>query len=225
MLVDILEWDSKFFGFKVARITYEILPSYQDLSDTLLKLKDIQVRLVYCYSESKYDYLLIEKLEGLLVDKKTTFTGNTIRCFSDSMSVLDLEYLSVQSGKYSRFAVDHNIPKEKYYELYRIWINKSIRSSTNEVLVIPSDNEIVGMIVLGRGDGEYGSIDLIAVNDMLRGKNYGRQLMNAAALWFMKNKYGYVQVVTQGDNIPACNLYKSCGYSASHVNYVYHFWL
>ena len=68
-------------------------------------------------------------------------------------------------------------------------------------------------------------IGLIAVNRNYRGKRFGEMLVRHAQYWFINNGYNIGQVVTQGTNIPACNLYKKCGYSVEKVEYFYHFWL
>ncbi len=48
--------------------------------------------------------------------------------------------------------------------------------------------------------------------------------MTSAEKWFSNSGYKSIQVVTQGDNIPACKLYESCGYTIESVELFYHIW-
>jgi len=237
MQYQVLDWDSDLFGVKVARITRPYL-SIAEISDILLELKGRQVRLVYWFSEHRCDDAAVKKLCGNLVDRKITFvidfstvdldeilSANVVKPFTNSMPVSVFEDLAIQSGKYSRFAVDQKFPKERFVALYKTWILRSLRKEiAKEVLVIQKGTQIAGMVTLGEKDGR-GDIGLIAVKSGFRRKKYGETLVRAAQRWFIKSGFEYGQVVTQGQNIPACNLYTKCGYSIERTEYCYHFWL
>ena len=237
MQYQILNWDTDFFGVTVARITEPVLNELE-VSDILLELKAKGVHLVYWPSSCELKGEFVKRFGGRLVDNKMTFAMDLRRLSSDefistdiveaytqSMPIRDIEGLAIQSGEYSRFGVDHNIPREKFAALYKIWINRSLRKEiAEEVLVIREGDRVVGMVTLGNKNGR-GDIGLIAVDKNYRGKKFGEKLVRAAQKWFVKNGYEYGQVVTQGMNIPACNLYKKCGYSIQTVEYYYHFWL
>lgn len=237
MTYEILDWDSNFFEVKVARITQSRLGT-QPLAQAISELRKENVRLAYWPSLDKIDPKVIEQFGGLLADRKTTFAINLgsidfasvlstdiVVPFAESMNVGDLERLAIQSGEYSRFASDPNIPREKFISLYTSWINESIRKKiASEVLVILDSEKIAGMVTLGEKSGR-GDIGLIAVDSEYRGRRYGEQLVRAAQKWFVAHGYDCGQVVTQGNNIPACHLYRKCGYSIEQVAYFYHFWL
>jgi dTDP-4-amino-4,6-dideoxy-D-galactose acyltransferase len=233
----ILDWDSAFFGVGVANISDAIL-SVEELTGVLAELKNKSVKLVYWASERGLDDGQAAKLCGHLVDIRTTFVAN-FRCldprdvirtdivevYSSSMPVSELEDLAIQSGEYSRFAADPCLPREKFVSLYKIWINRSLRKEVaNETLVIRDAHRVVGMVTLAEKDGR-GDIGLLAVDATCRRKHYGESLVRAAQKWFIKNGYELGQVVTQGKNIAACNLYKKCNYSVESIQYFYHFWL
>jgi len=234
----ILEWDTDFFGFRVALITLPSLKAAQ-LDATLLNMRQDGVKLAYWPSES-YCMPDIEanELGGYLVDMETTFvvglhnmkigdfrgTAN-IEPYNRTMSTSDIAAIAIQSGEYSRFVVDPNITKQKFIDLYTIWINRSLKKEiADEVLVIREHEDIVGVVTLGAKNGR-GDIGLIAVDRRLRGRGYGETLVRASQRYFIKNGYMYGQVVTQQANVAACNLYKKCGYSIESVKYYYHFWL
>jgi dTDP-4-amino-4,6-dideoxy-D-galactose acyltransferase len=237
MNYEMLDWDSDFFGIQVARITEPVLTT-AELTSILAELKRQRVELVYWPSSIQFDCDEIRGLGGHLVDNKTTFvidfrqfdldavvSTDIVVPYSPSMPFTDVEDLAVQSSEYSRFAVDPRFPRERLVALYKTWIERSIRKEiASEVLVIREGNRIVGMVTIGEKNGR-GDIGLIAVDARCRGKNYGEILVWAAQVWFVKNGYQFGQVVTQGRNVPACNLYKKCGYSIERVEYFYHFWL
>jgi dTDP-4-amino-4,6-dideoxy-D-galactose acyltransferase len=233
----ILDWDTEFFEIKVAKIIATNL-NYEEMRKVLSRLARNGVKLVYFASEKKMPNNEIKNLGGCLVDRKTTFSINLNKLNSDdfistdivkkydpSMPANELEKLSIQSGKYSRYSVDQNIKREKFEELYTTWIKRSIgKEIADEVLVILDGGNVAGMITLGNNN-DKGDIGLLAVESKFRGKKYGERLVRAAQKWFVRNGYEAGQVVTQGDNIPASNLYKKCGYNIDTVEYYYHFWL
>jgi dTDP-4-amino-4,6-dideoxy-D-galactose acyltransferase len=238
MIYQMLDWDSRFFGLKVARIL-DLSMTIEDISNTIEELKEKSVKLVYLPTSRKLDEEKIRLLGGCLVDHKTTYALNlseltekkieyhsSVKPYSRSVDIKRLERLAIQSGRLSRFSVDKNIPKGKYEQLYRVWIQRSIcKEIAREVLVVVDKrNDLAGMVTLGEKSGR-GDIGLVAVDEGFRGKGYGEILMRAAQCWFLRNGYEQVQVVTQRNNISACNLYKKCGYSVESVSDFFHLWL
>lgn len=232
-----LSWDTEFFGFGVARISESSL-SDSELSALLMELKINGVRLVYWPSTRMIDELIVSQYSGFLADIKHTFvvdfgalnyekftSTKNVEPYRETMSIRDLENLATQSSEYSRFSVDKKISRMKLAELYNIWIKRSLKKEiAEEVLVIRDCDRTTGMITLGNKNGR-GDIGLIAVHNNYRGKQYGEKLVRASQLWFRSNGYQVGQVVTQGANIPACNLYRKCDYTVETVEYFYHFWL
>ncbi|MFT4553527.1 MAG: dTDP-4-amino-4,6-dideoxy-D-galactose acyltransferase [Chlamydiales bacterium] len=233
----ILDWDTDFFGVKVAKILIPNL-SLEQLRNVLSDLDRENVKLVYWPADKEVSLDVIQSINGQLVDRRTSFEINLqnlnpshyalsdlIEKYEASMDASELEKLAIQSGEYSRFSVDQNIGREKFEALYKSWIRKSLsKEIADEVFVIRDKGSIAGMVTLGNKNGK-GSIDLLAVDVQYRGKKYGETLVRAAQGWFIKNGYEMGVVVTQKNNIPACNLYKKNGYSVSSVEYFYHFYL
>ena len=103
----------------------------------------------------------------------------------------------------------------KHSRLYNLWIINSVnRKIAREVLVYLDSNEIAGFVTLGE-KSKRGVLGIIAGNAKFRGR--GRQ--NLAESCFAGQGYGSVQVVTQGDNVPACRLYENCGYRVETVGF------
>lgn len=232
-----LDWDSSFFGVKVGKINNSEL-SNSELSTQILLMKENNFELVYLSSKKEFDQKFIFNLGGVLVDKKLTFkvdllslnldksiSTDIVEPYLETMPLDEIEDLAIQSGKYSRFAVDPKLSNESFVSLYKLWINRSLNKEiASEVLLIRDGENVAGMVTLGDKNG-VGDIGLIAVDSAYRGNGYGEILVRSAQKWFLLNGYKYSQVVTQGDNTPACNLYKKCGYEVSDFEYFYHFWL
>jgi dTDP-4-amino-4,6-dideoxy-D-galactose acyltransferase len=234
----LLDWDSRFFGFGVVRVDPAL--DAAALEPLLAMLKQQGVRLVYWPAAQTQDAALIDGLGGALVDRKTTFstglpargasqvTTEEVRPYAHDVPLAELEYLAVQSGQYSRYALDPRIPPGKFAELYRLWIGKAVQAldgeATAQVLLIRDGGITAGMVTLGEKQG-IADIGLIAVHPQHRGKRYGEKLVTAAQQWFVTRAFCQAQVVTQGDNLPACRLYGKCGYTVSRVENFYHFWL
>lgn len=227
-----LDWDSDFLNFNVCRIN-GLIENIEDLKAVDSIMDERRFKLAYYSSVKELNFDNIESLEIKLVDKKTTFVkkiNNSLKCHplissyeSDfpSKKLLDL---AIQSGIYSRFNVDTKIGKEKFEELYKLWIIKSVKKEiAKDVIVYKHDIDISGYLTLGEKNNRA-DIGLVAVDLNYRGMGIGRILLeNAEKLAF---DYGYkdIQVVTQEDNIPACKLYENLGYSVESMEYFYHIW-
>lgn len=233
----ILEWDSAILNTPTAIINNP-LETPESLANTLEHLRNIGIRLVYWPATENCENSVLKDFHGRLVDKKTTLITNLqaiqptqnelydlISPYKSSSPNKDLEHLAIQSGAASRFATDPNLPQESLEKIYLAWIKNSVaKEICSETLVLKIDNTICGFITLGEKN-QRGDIGLIAVDAAARGKGYGKQLIRAAQNWFIKKNYTLGQVVTQGDNKAALNLYASCGYSIESSQQYYHFWL
>jgi len=237
MKFDVLEWDSKFFGFGVARITEpHVLDS--DLSRILEELSEKNIRLVYWASDiSIGSEFAARNNNGFHADRKTVFVRKIsskpeldcgdieIKEYSDDTVSEELQSLAVQAGLYSRYTVDPNMPQNAGDRMYSEWIKNSVNHSlADAVLVAYYNSKMVGMVTVG-DKNDVGDIGLIAVDSTYRGQKIGSKLVVAAQRWFVDYGYTELQVVTQGDNNHACSLYEKCGYIVGEVSNFYHFWL
>lgn len=230
---EILEWDSNFFGYRVGKVQIEINGA-GDLNKIFKSMHSQECTLAYYSSKNKLPALLeqLPLLDIVLVDKKTTFikrvnfndnlSNASISFYEDAVPDKYLLQLAIQAGKYSRFYTDKKIGAKKGEELYRLWMTNSVNKKiAKEVLVFNELNKPAGFVTVGDKNGR-GDIGIIAVDENFRGKGIGKILMLEAENWFFKNEYKNVQVVTQGDNIAACNLYTNCGYEIESVEFFYH---
>jgi len=236
----ILQWDSDFFGFKIAKILPSNLKAVE-LENILESLKMQNVSLVYWATDpaDEESQNAAKTHNGFLVDKKITYlldlnTRSSLFSMSRNVSIeeytevvatAELETLAFQAGIFSRFNIDPKFSRKDFERLYKIWIQKSVtKTVADTVLVIKKNDKLVGMVTVGEKNS-YGYIGLLAVDESMRGKNIGISLVYAAQKCAAKKGLKFAQVVTQEDNVAACRLYEKCGYLIEKTEYYYHFWM
>lgn len=222
----LLEWDSKFFGFKVGVIWVEHANDRQ-VKEELRNLQNIDCKLIYVYSPRLLD---LNGFKAILADRKRSYilehpqfvkTPNlTYASFEDPSLLYDLAY---QSGEHSRFKVDPNFGEEDFKRLYRSWIDNSINAGFADYVLAPMDkNKPIGLITAKRKDNEL-SIGLLATDKNYRKKGIGssliQEIVNEAA-----RKGLCVEVTTQADNEKACRFYENRGFRIAKEELVYHVW-
>lgn len=234
-----LDWDTKFFGFGVARIMQAELDE-AELSKTLEMLRDNDYRLIYWQIPvGKPESSRIAQVHGgFLADEKVTYVKELVGIsdsrgasaytpfpYPDMTPDAAMIKLALQSAEYSRFRLDPKFPRELCDKLFKCWITRSVSKEIAwEVLVVKEQNDLLGLITLGAKGGRA-DIGLVAVAEHARGKGVGRALVTDADRHFAQRGYKHVQVVTQRPNLGACRLYESCGYKIENIENVFHFWL
>lgn len=230
-----LNWDSDFFNFNVGRIS-GIVQNEVDIRDIEFLMNEHDVKLAYYSSLNEvslftnpnkvFDVQLVDKKVTYVkdIDAELSFHPSIVSIDSNTSFGNKLNTLAIQSGVYSRFNVDKRIGKEKFEEMYSLWmINSMNHKIAKEVLVLIEDEELKGFVTLGEKNNRA-DIGIIAVDHFFRGKGIGKTLMTSAEKWFSDKGYKSIQVVTQGDNYPACKLYESCGYKIDTIEFFYHIW-
>jgi dTDP-4-amino-4,6-dideoxy-D-galactose acyltransferase len=235
----IMDWDTKFFGFPVARILPDRM-TRGELERTIASLKEAAVRLAYWASDpgDASSQEAAKACDGFLADRKVTYLIDLGRAsdpavavewavepYGDPLPCAELEALAVRICAYSRFKVDPRMPDGACEDIYKMWIRNSVnRTIADEVLVIRDSGRIAGMVTLGEKQGRA-DIGLLAVAVGMEGKNVGVSLVRAAQEWARGKGYRFAQVVTQGENVAARRLYEKCGYTIDKIENYYHFWI
>jgi dTDP-4-amino-4,6-dideoxy-D-galactose acyltransferase len=70
-----------------------------------------------------------------------------------------------------------------------------------------------------------GNIGLVGVDKNYRSQGIGKLLITASDNYFNKAGCKKIEVVTQGENRPACLLYEKNGFSVQSQFNFYHLWL
>lgn len=237
-LLKLLEWDTSFFGFPIAKIQNPHAEE-KELREAVAEMRSRGIPLAYWFADkpSAESQAAVTELGGVLVDEKLTFMArlsavprqltvplSIVEPYREGMSLADLKALAVESGRYSRFVVDQKFPKPLARALFEEWIVRSIsKRMADEVLVVRQQSTVIGMVTIS-SKGHRGSIGLLAVAESCRGQNLGGALVQAAMIWCRGHNLEEVQVVTQETNIPAQRLYQKCGFELEQKEFCYHIW-
>lgn len=229
----VLDWDSNFFGFKVASIKKNFLGG-AEANKVFQRLLDEDVRLSYYFSDSPLEAEKIsEEFDVLLVDKKVPLiktlnkkavTHPRVSLYDKNTAEEDLIKLAIRAGEQSRFKVDPNIPEAKFEELFTVWMEKSVKKEmATDVLVYRDNSKIIGFITIQVKDGDpYAS--LMAVQSEYEGKGISFALMSSVENILTSRGYSHVLSSTQANNRKALLIYNRHGLELQDPVYVYHIW-
>ena len=233
---EIVEWDSTFFGLKVAKVNP--FDSMEEFNVIKKELTSNQVELAYVFSEpnSKMDVIL-KQVNAFLADEKVTFSckideisdnldDSFIEEYQDAIVTDKMLDIAIQTSQYSRFRVDANFKNEEFKKLYYQWIKNAVEDRNTGKLFVYQENTVLkGLIYLKEINDKIGSISLIGVDEGYRGEQIGTKLIEKATSYFSKLRKNEVQVVTQKANALACNFYTKNGFQIIDTVNVYHLWL
>lgn len=218
-------WDTSHFGFKVGE--YKVGGGLINLNDLRDKAKKRNYRLVYVRSPHR-----LEGFEKAFCDEKIEYaiarhTSNAedtsgVSEYSEVEVCPQLLSLALISGKYSRYNLDSQFPKEKFEELYKAWIKNSVSHEfATGVLVYKEKDEILGMLTYKHDKGRS-SVGLIAVASKAQGKGIGTKMLKY--LEDITPLTNILTIDTQGVNLPARRFYEKNGGTIKSITYLYHLW-
>lgn len=228
----ILEWDTGFFGFRIARTAEARLSRDKwPLVQRWCKAEGVRCLYLLASSEQMADTdFLVGECKFRLVDIRITLDRNAtpretaegIR-FAEAKDVPALATIARSSHTDSRFYTDPGFPRERCDALFQTWIEKSCGGYARTVLVAERDMQPAGYITCD-WSGDTGQIGLVAVAPWARGAGIGRNLVQSSIGIFQQNGVKRIAVVTQGRNIAAQRLYQRCGFATGAVQLWYHRW-
>jgi len=234
--LEILEWDSSFFGYPVAKVTTEKTAA-DKLGMIINEAKDKGIRLLYVFADPG-DVVSVESANtatAKLVDQKITFNmkinpavipsvDDHIEEFEGNKPSEKLVDLSMQSGLYSRYKIDREFKNNEFERLYLAWIENSVNKKiADHTFVYKEDGRELGFVTL-KIKNNIGQIGLIAVDETSRGKSIGKKLVAAVVAKLIQKNIPELDVATQIDNDDACNFYKKTGFTGSKTENIYHIW-
>lgn len=234
-----LDWDSEFFGIRIAKV----IPGHL----TRVNVKELlewgerqHIDCFYflCNADDKeflsiahdHHFSLVDiritlesRLGSIQSDYKDTFQGVIRPAVVDDLAAL--MQIARVSHRNTRFYFDGHFPNERCDELYEIWIEKSYYGFADAVLVAEINGHIVGYVTCHRLDDlGGGQIGLIAVSSHYQRMGIGQTLVNTSLDWFGSQGLKNVSVVTQGRNISSLRMYQHCGFLITNIQLWYHYW-
>lgn len=233
----LLEWDSHFFGARIARLEQHQL-SVAEWPAIAAWCVAERVDCLYFLAEAgdAASAIAAEQADFHLTDIRLTFVnepvdglaelpaqqGVTLRAFRED-DLPALQAIARVSYRDTRFYADPHFDPSRCDRLYETWIEKSCHGRDDVVFVAEHDRRPVGFITCARRDGE-GSIGLVGVAAAVRGRSIGTALVRTAQQWFQSQGVARALVVTQGRNLAAQRLYQRCGFVTHSVQLWFHRW-
>ena len=233
----ILEWDSQFFGRRIARIESECLRR-ESTDEILAWASKEQIDCLYFLSrpDDVESVAVAEELGFHLVDirielswrlqeiPQSSITG--VRRFQER-DLPSLQRIASEIYTDTRFYYDQHFAPAQVAALYSEWLTKSCQTET--VFVVSdqgslSSDDACGFITCQFDHHGIGRIGLLGVGNQAKGKGHGHNLILAAQQYFQTTGAAEVCVVTQGRNIAAQRLYQAHGFRTRSVALWYHKW-
>jgi dTDP-4-amino-4,6-dideoxy-D-galactose acyltransferase len=238
-LCSVLDWDTAFFGLRIARLRQDTLTTIEGHSlDEWCSENDVDC-LYFLARADEPSVLRAAQACGFdLVDIRVTYSrelssiASSIRRPSEVLvrlaepaDVPALQRIARHSHTDTRFYADERFPRHLCDALYETWIARSCAGYADMVLVAESKRGIIGYISCHLDlVSKDGSIGLVGVDQQAQGRGVGQALVGQALDWFRAQQMRTVTVVTQGRNIAAQRLYQKSGFLTKSVQLWYHKW-
>lgn len=233
-----LDWDSEFFGFRIAQATENRLTSSN--VEQILEwcgTKGIDCLYFLADADDPATVRLAEDHHFLLVDLRVTLErtldrvpraelagGDFVVRQATPEDIPALGAIARESHLDSRFFYDPGFPRYRCEALYETWIGKSCQDYADLVLVADIQGASAGYVSCHKGIQGNGRIGLMAVRREFQGRGMGRALIQEALAWFAARSIMHVSVVTQGRNASAQRFYQDSGFRTQSTRLWYHRW-
>lgn len=229
-MIDYLEWDSSFWGLRIAKVKVSSAGEFCKLFDKRDSLQS-EYDLIYIFATCD---LNVQNPNIFFVDRKVEYTAPIVE--TDIYDAHIIEYdkpfvsdelleLALGSGVYSRFKKDTNFPDNSYERLYTQWIEQSVNHKiATEVFCYMNNGVPCGLLTLNRKE-KTGNFGLLAITPSYQGHGIGYAMLSHAKHFMYLKDYNSVSLVTQSDNKIACHLYEKAGFRVKSTTDVYHWWI
>jgi dTDP-4-amino-4,6-dideoxy-D-galactose acyltransferase len=230
-----LDWDSKFFGIRIARVAGHRLDA-ERVTEIARAVRDQSIKCVYFLAEPERETIRLAEQHGFqLINVRVTLAARLLSTYAGTWrddgireaapaDIPALGEIAARSYTDSRFYQDGRFPAFLCDEMYRAWIEKSCHGYADIVLVAEQDGRPAGYICCHlKGDGG-GQIGLMGANGGMKNQAVVRQLVYHALCWFQEREVRDVTVVTPGSNITAQRLYQRSGFLTRGTQLWYHLW-
>ncbi len=237
-----LEWDTGFFGFRIARVNGNHLNDKR-LEEILAWCEAHGIECLYFLANADdpmtirmaedYDFRLVEirlTMERWLKDWEPTTRAKaseevTIRHARED----DIDFVKeIAKTSYpdSRFFFDPCFTEEQWQAYYATWIEKSCRGEAELALVAEVHGEVVGYITgkLDKQNNKIAQYELTGVKPAVRGTGIGQELFRSGLDWFVQSGVEYVWLATQGRNVATQRMVQRNGFVTRSCHLYYHKW-
>lgn len=229
---DLLEWDSVFFGFPVARVREGL--GLISCAEVAQLMSENGIELLYWGSPDRlpreWDLCYVGTqvtFEAAISQKLLTKSQDAelqIEPFPERRASKELRMLAYEAGWSSRFQCDARIAPSEFVRLYDTWIDRSCRGEiASAVFVAKIGEQVVGFVTLQSQD-EVMQVGLIAIAATHRGRGIGSALLRYGGEYGVCDGCKILRMVTQANNKSAVRLCENLGMKLVRTRHWYHVW-
>ena len=237
-----LQWDSDFFGCRVAAVNGERLnPEQACLVDAWCRANGIECLYFLCDATDIASIRCAERSGFGLVEVRLIFerflrdvpSGTRPRSLPENIVIrpacrADLpafRNMVPEGYTTTRYCLDSGFPPEKVRDYYQTWITRCFEGRANHVLTAEVDGDPVGYVVGSIcSDPTQGILELGNVEQEAQGKGLGFELFHGALEWLAQHGVKRVTGTTQGANMATQRLLQRMGFLTSFCGLYYHKW-
>jgi dTDP-4-amino-4,6-dideoxy-D-galactose acyltransferase len=234
-LCTFLEWDSNFFGVRIARLNASRLDE-ETLASALQWCNSNRIDCLYFLADADHAMtpILAEKNGFHLTDVRVTYerplaqnetfpAHGTIR-LAREQDLPTLREIARNTHRDTRFYFDGRFDRDKCDQFYATWVENSLRGFAQAVLVA----EVAGIpaaYLTCHLKANESQIGLLGVGAQHQGRGLGTKLVQQFFSWSREHNAQRATVVTQGRNLAAQRLYQRNSFVTASLQLWYHRWL
>jgi dTDP-4-amino-4,6-dideoxy-D-galactose acyltransferase len=234
--VEYLEWDSTFFNKRIARLTTHCLTE-EDVKKIFLWAREEKIDCLYYLADGKemnstgaaekngfhFVDLRVTMIKDLKKPEKPFIPNWHIRRAVED----DLDLLKTTSKNVfhlSRFRADEHFDQVKADKMYEVWIENDLRLKGHDVWVIDVEGHLASFTSVAINPDGRAQLGLAGTQKEWRGKGLSLEIQRFIGEELRNRGVEELEVVTQGRNIPAQNLFQRSGYYMRSIDLWYHKW-
>jgi dTDP-4-amino-4,6-dideoxy-D-galactose acyltransferase len=228
-----LEWDTEFFGARIARFeAAPLTPAAVAAGVAWCKAQTIECVYLEVDVADREAVRLAERHGFSLVDVRVVLEREVASTPAPDKRIREsreedvpaLRAIAKVSHQDSRYYHDEHFARERCDALYETWIEKSCRGYADRVLVADSETGPKGYLTLHLEPPSGARIGLVGIDRTSQGQGLGGALMAEALRWLAERGIKRLRVVTQGRNAKAQRFYQDWGFRTVSVGLFYHGW-
>ncbi len=238
-LCELLAWDTRFFGVRIARILGQELDelamkpildwSEAKRIDCLYFLADAASEASIAVAEQhgfglKDVRVTYERRLSIPLDKVPPLPAGSCIRSARLDDIVALECIAASCFTDSRFSADSRFPRTLVSALYRVWIRQSVEGQADMVLVLENAGRAAGFITGKLLDERTGQIPLAGLDAAVQGHGLAQALYAEALRWFASQGIDAVTYVTQARNIRAQRVIQRLDFLSRSTHLWYHKW-
>jgi dTDP-4-amino-4,6-dideoxy-D-galactose acyltransferase len=238
--ISVLEWDSNFFDFPIARINQrKIMKSDSAAINSFCTKNNIRLLQFQCEVNDSESILAAESMGFHFADYRVNYTmqisGEILSNiefpegffidYAAKADILNLQEIAGNIYQDSRYYFDKNFPRSKVEDFYKNWIAKSVLGLFDDyVLVLYYNSIAIGFICIVV-EGDSARFSLVGMLKEYAGKGLGTKLLHKVIGILKSQGIKSINTITQGRNISAQNFYNRAGFNIKFVEIYYHYWI